>query len=111
HAYPKELVVIGVHSAKFDTEKDSQNIADAILRYEIEHPVVNDAGHDVWNTFGVNSWPTVLLIDPQGNAIWGRSGEITFDDVNEILKVAIPYYREQGLLDETPIKFDLLADR
>ena len=34
-AYGNELVVIGVHSAKFDTEKTSQNIAEAILRYEI----------------------------------------------------------------------------
>ena len=48
HAFPNELVVIGVHSAKFDTEKVSDNIREAVLRYEIEHPVVNDgapAGH------------------------------------------------------------------
>ena len=41
--YAKELVVIGVHSAKFDNEKETENIRKAILRYEIEHPVVNDA--------------------------------------------------------------------
>ena len=43
YAYPNELVVIGVHSAKFDTEKGSENIRQAVLRYEVEHPVVNDA--------------------------------------------------------------------
>src|SRR6185503_4586760 len=37
HKYPKEVVVVGVHSAKFDNEKDSGNIRKAILRYEIEH--------------------------------------------------------------------------
>ena len=47
--YPNELVVIGVHSAKFDTEKDTDNIREAILRYEIEHPVVNDADHEIWD--------------------------------------------------------------
>ena len=36
--YPNELVVIGVHSAKFINERDSDNIRQAILRYEIEHP-------------------------------------------------------------------------
>src|SRR5689334_1419261 len=41
--YANQLVVIGVHSAKFDQEKDSENIRKAILRYEIAHPVVNDA--------------------------------------------------------------------
>src|SRR6185436_1030734 len=40
--YPNELVVIGVHSAKFTNERDTDNIRQAILRYEIEHPVVND---------------------------------------------------------------------
>ena len=40
--YPAELVVIGVHTAKFTTEKETDNIRQAILRYEIEHPVVND---------------------------------------------------------------------
>jgi thiol-disulfide isomerase/thioredoxin len=42
-AFPNELVVIGVHSAKFAGEQDSQNIREAVMRYEIEHPVVNDA--------------------------------------------------------------------
>ena len=41
--YPKELVVVGVHSAKFENEKDSDSIRQAILRYDIEHPVVIDA--------------------------------------------------------------------
>jgi hypothetical protein len=40
--YPGQLVVIGVHSAKFTTEKGTDNIRQAILRYEIEHPVIND---------------------------------------------------------------------
>ncbi len=111
HKYPNELVVIGVHSAKFETEKDSKNISEAILRYEIEHPVINDHDHRVWNTFGVRSWPTVLMIDPEGYAVWGRSGEIQFENVDAILKNAMPYYRKRKLLDDSPIHFDLLAHR
>src|SRR5215213_2238119 len=45
--YPNELVVIGVHSAKFKNERESSNIREAILRYEIEHPVANDADMSV----------------------------------------------------------------
>src|SRR5688572_4049054 len=36
--YPNELVVIGVHSAKFENEKQTDNIREAVKRYEIEHP-------------------------------------------------------------------------
>jgi hypothetical protein len=107
--YPNELVVIGVHSAKFDTEKLSDNIREAILRYEIVHPVINDAEHEVWDIYGVSSWPTILMLDPEGKAVWGRQGEFKGEEVNEILKVAIPYYRDQKLLDETPLKFELEA--
>ena len=46
--YANQLVVIGVHSAKFDNEKDSAAIRKAILRYEISHPVVNDAEMKIW---------------------------------------------------------------
>ena len=108
-AYPNNLVVIGVHSAKFATEQDSQNIAEAVLRYRIEHPVVNDANHALWDRFGVNAWPTVVLVDPEGYAVWGTSGEITFEQVDAVLKPAIAYYRKRKLLDETPLRFDLEA--
>src|SRR5436309_754317 len=37
--YANQLVVIGVHSAKFANEKETDNIQRVILRYEIEHPV------------------------------------------------------------------------
>ena len=110
--YPNELVVIGVHSAKFDTEKDKENILAAVLRYEIEHPVVNDAEHLIWDTFGINSWPTALLIDPEGNAVWGRSGEFKADEVAEVLKGAIPYYKQEKLLDDAkPFPLDLEAGK
>jgi DNA-binding beta-propeller fold protein YncE len=110
-AYPNELVVIGVHSAKFEAEKKTKNIEEAILRYEIEHPVINDAEHRVWDMFGIRSWPTVLMIDPEGNAVWGTGGEIEFETVDQVLKAGIPYHAQQGTLDRTPMKFDLLADK
>ena len=109
--FPNELVVIGVHSAKFEEEKITANIRSAVLRYEIEHPVVNDADHVIWETYGISSWPTILLIDPEGKAVWGRSGEFKAPDVAEVLKVAIPYYRERKLLDETPFKLELESEK
>jgi len=110
-AYADQLVVIGIHSAKFEAEKGSRNIEEAILRYEIEHPVINDANHLMWNTYSVRSWPTVMLIDPEGMVCWGTAGEIVFDQVDAVLKKGLRYYRRKGLLDETPVRFDLLAYR
>ena len=55
HAYPKNLVVIGVHSAKFEAEQDTKNVTEAVLRYNIEHPVMNDPQHVLWKRFGVRA--------------------------------------------------------
>jgi hypothetical protein len=34
-----QFTVVGVHSAKFDNEKDLEAIRNAVLRYNITHPV------------------------------------------------------------------------
>ncbi|MEE8452997.1 MAG: thioredoxin-like domain-containing protein [Thermoguttaceae bacterium] len=109
-AYPEELVVIGVHSAKFDNEKDTQNITEAVARHNIEHPVVNDSQMILWKRFGVQSWPTLLLIDPEGHAVWGRGGEATFEQLDEVLKKALPYYRKRKLLRPRPFELGLAND-
>jgi sugar lactone lactonase YvrE len=110
HKYPNELVVIGVHSAKFDGEKDTQNIKDAILRYEIEHPVVNDPEHYLWSMIGIRSWPTVVLIDPEGNLVALKSGEFEADLFAEVLDRAIPYYEKKGTLSHQPLRFEQAAE-
>src|SRR5947208_12174115 len=49
--YANQLVVIGVHSAKFDNEKETESIRKAVLRNEIAHPVVNDAEMKIWRRY------------------------------------------------------------
>src|SRR5439155_24694887 len=67
--YARELVVIGVHSAKFQNEVDVENIRQAILRYEIQHPVVNDRDFRILRAHAVLSWPTLLLVRTNGYAL------------------------------------------
>lgn len=105
--YPNELVVIGVHCAKFENEKRIANVRSAVLREEIIHPVINDPEHEVWNAIGVSSWPTTLLIDPEGYAVVLRSGEFKAKEYEEILDKAIPFYRKNKTLNEEPLKFKL----
>jgi len=108
--YPNELVVIGVHSAKFVNEKQSNNIREAILRYEIAHPVVNDSDMTIWSTWGVNSWPTIALIDPDGKVVGVKPGEGVFEPVDGVLKELIPKFDAQKKIDRKPIRFVLERD-
>ncbi|MEX2561216.1 MAG: thioredoxin-like domain-containing protein, partial [Pirellulales bacterium] len=106
-AHPGNLVVIGVHSGKFVTERDADNIRAAVLRYQIAHPVVNDPDFVLWRRFGVDTWPTLRLIDPEGNLVAGTKGEVEFAALDRVIRNAVPYYRRKGVLDETPLEFNL----
>jgi thiol-disulfide isomerase/thioredoxin len=105
--YAKEVVVIGVHSAKFDNEKETESIRKAILRYEISHPVVNDANQRIWQAYGANSWPTLIVIDPEGNLYAKGSGEGLYDALDKTLADLIKVHKERKTLNEKPIKFQL----
>ncbi|HEV7680613.1 MAG TPA: thioredoxin-like domain-containing protein [Pyrinomonadaceae bacterium] len=107
HKYANQLVVIGVHSAKFENEKDTENIRRIILRYEIEHPVYNDAEFTVWQSYGVRAWPTQVLIDPAGYVIGAVSGEGNYELIDQVIAKAVADFRKRGELNETPLKLTL----
>jgi DNA-binding beta-propeller fold protein YncE len=105
--YPRELVVIGVHSAKFDNEKETENIRRIIMRYEIEHPVYNDADFKVWQSYGVRAWPTQVLIDPAGYVIGAVSGEGNYELIDQAVAKTVEDFRKRGELNEEPLKLSL----
>ncbi len=105
--YPNQLVVIGVHSAKFNAEKDSKNIREAMMRYHIKHPVVNDNQHKIWDAYMVNAWPTFRLIDPEGKLVLGFSGEGKLEMLEDSIRSLIELHRNKKTLNETPLAFEL----
>jgi DNA-binding beta-propeller fold protein YncE len=105
--YANELVVIGVHSGKFDNERDSEHIRKAILRYEISHPVVNDADMKIWNTYGAHSWPTLCLIDPEGYYVGSVGGENNYELLDKVIARLIEIHKKKKTLDEKPRRFEL----
>jgi thiol-disulfide isomerase/thioredoxin len=107
HKYANQLVVIGVHSAKFENEKETENIRRIILRYEIEHPVYNDAEFAVWRSYTVNAWPTQILIDPAGYIVGGLSGEGQYDVLDQAVGKIVADFRKRGELNEEPLQLSL----
>jgi thiol-disulfide isomerase/thioredoxin len=96
--------VIGVHSNKFPQEGEAKNIRQAILRYNIQHPVVVDQNHKIWRSYGVNSWPTLVLVGPDGLVVGKVSGEGNYDTLRRAIKATLEEHKETGTLADGPLK-------
>jgi thiol-disulfide isomerase/thioredoxin len=69
------LVVIGVHSPKFVHEADHRAVADAVERYGVGHPVLDDPELATWKQYAVRAWPTLVVVDPEGYVVAQHAGE------------------------------------
>lgn len=105
--FPEELVVLGVHSPKFTNEKDTENLRRILVRYEIEHPVANDADHHIWRRYGVQAWPTRVIIDPAGNLVGTAMGEGNLNGFIEAIRTVVRVFDESGQLSRTPVPLEL----
>ncbi|MEE1751369.1 NHL domain-containing thioredoxin family protein [Streptomyces sp. SP18CS02] len=69
------VVIVGVHSPKFVHEAEHQAVVDAVERYEVHHPVLDDPELATWKQYAVRAWPTLVVIDPEGYIVAQHAGE------------------------------------
>ena len=103
--YAEELVVIGVHSAKFENEGTTENIQQIVERYDVHHPVVNDKNFIIWQTYGIRAWPSFALIDPAGNVLAIDAGEIPYEVFQQFLDGMIEYWDDKDGINREPLEF------
>lgn len=73
--YGDQLLILAVHSAKFDGEKGNARILSAAKRFDLKHPVINDSDYRIWKAYQVQAWPTLVLLDGAGREINRYTGE------------------------------------
>ena len=105
--YGDQVIVVGVHSPKFPAERETANLREAVLRYRIEHPVVNDRDFEVWKQFGGRAWPTLMFIDPQGRVIGKHEGELPFEQFDPVVAGMLKEFEERGILNPSAAAIEL----
>ncbi len=103
--YKNQIVVIGVHTAKFPAERETENIRKKVREYNIKHPVVNDGNQTIWNRLGVSGWPTLAVLDVDGKPVYAESGEGQYEALDQVIGTLVKIHKEKGDLDETPVQF------
>jgi thiol-disulfide isomerase/thioredoxin len=96
--YPDVLVVIGVHSPKFEHEKDERALAAAVERYGVEHPVLDDPELKTWEQYAAKAWPTLSVVDPEGYVVASMAGEGHAEGLRKLIDELIVAHDEKGTL-------------
>ncbi|HEX2667782.1 MAG TPA: thioredoxin-like domain-containing protein [Gammaproteobacteria bacterium] len=109
--YGNSLVIIGVHSAKFETEGKTEHIAAVVRRYGLAHPVVNDHAMQVWEAYGAEGWPTLVVIDPAGKVVGQTSGEGQYALLDKVIGTLTKEFAAKKQLDTKPLWFAGLREK
>lgn len=72
----KGVVVVGIHTPETEGEKDVRALEKKLKEAGLTFPVAVDNTATMWKRYFNNYWPSVYLIDKQGVARWGWSGEL-----------------------------------
>ncbi|MEV6814452.1 NHL domain-containing thioredoxin family protein [Micromonospora sp. NPDC051296] len=96
--YADVLVVIGVHSPKFEHEKDPDALAAAVERYGVHHPVLDDPELDMWQQYAARAWPTLAVIDPEGYVVATMAGEGHAEGLARLIDDLIATHEAKGTL-------------
>lgn len=83
------LVVIGVHYPEFSYEADSENLQEAIARFEITYPVVQDNDGDTWRAYNNRYWPTLYLVDKRGDIRYRHIGEGRYGETEAAIQALL----------------------
>ncbi|GAA1548217.1 MULTISPECIES: NHL domain-containing thioredoxin family protein [Brevibacterium] len=96
--YAQELVIIGVHSPKFEFERTVEAVDQAVERYQVEHLVLDDPDLVTWQAYTARAWPTLAVIDPEGYLVATLSGEGHGAGLGEIIEGLVEEHSAKGTL-------------
>ncbi|HEX5541408.1 MAG TPA: NHL domain-containing thioredoxin family protein [Micromonospora sp.] len=96
--YADVLVVIGVHSPKFEHERDPEALAAAVERYGVTHPVLDDPELETWQQYAAKAWPTLSVVDPEGYLVASMAGEGHAEGLARLIDELITAHEAKGTL-------------
>ncbi len=78
--------MIGIHCPEFDNERNFENVKENVSELGIKYPVATDNAFYNWYNYDVDAWPTIFIIDKQGNIRYRHVGEGSYNKTEETIK-------------------------
>ena len=89
------LVIVGVHTPEFDSERVLANVQDAVKSQGIDWPVVQDNDFTIWQAYGNHYWPHFYLVDERGQIIYDHIGEGAYEQTDAQIAAALAARNQQ----------------
>jgi thiol-disulfide isomerase/thioredoxin len=80
------LVIIGVHTPEFDFEKNPSNVQNAVEKFGIKYPVVQDNDRKTWDAYQNRYWPHKYLVDDEGFVRYDHIGEGNYEETEKVIQ-------------------------
>jgi len=104
-----KIAIIGVHSPKFDNEKNLETLRKIVVRYDRRHPIVSDVDFDIFRAYGATAWPTIAVVDPAGMLIGGITGEGHYELLDAITEDLL--HKFKGRINSKPLPIALEKEK
>jgi thiol-disulfide isomerase/thioredoxin len=83
------LVVVGVHTPEYPFERNTDNVKEAIKRFDITFPVAQDNRYATWSAYSNQYWPAFYLVDKKGHVVYTHFGEGDYDETEAKIKALL----------------------
>ncbi len=75
--------MISVHTPETRSERSVDGTRRFAKQHDLQFPILVDNDEKTWNAFGVQSWPTEILIDKTGKIRAEYDGELNWQGSGE----------------------------
>jgi len=80
------LVLVGVHTPEFEFERNYDNVKNAVEKFGIKYPVVQDNDRGTWNAYQNRYWPHKFIVDDEGYIRYDHIGEGGYADTEKVIQ-------------------------
>jgi cytochrome c-type biogenesis protein len=79
------VIILGIAAPNYGREKNEQGIKDFLKENGYTYPVLIDTNAELFEAYGIYSFPTTYMIDRDGNVFGYASGQLSKDMMHSII--------------------------
>lgn len=83
------LTIVGVHTPRFRFARQRHLVEWAVQEFGIEYPVLLDNHQRLWRAYANDDWPTLYLVDAQGQVRYVHLGEGRYDETETAIHLLL----------------------